>query len=265
MSTRYRFGWIPDHGDPRDRSYAFWSALRAEELPQAVDWAKVIQKYPSCYDQGQTGSCVGQSLARMFHLRELLQGFPLTPALSPSEGARVIKPSPMFIYYNARLMEGATDADNGCQIRDGLKTLLVDGCCDDSAWPLNVKFVTTKPFDSCYDEARAHTGLVYRRVDSTNLQDLLSALALGPVVGGVSVFTSFMDAKNGEVQLPGDADSFEGGHALCWTGYDQGAKRFTFDNSWGASWGNHGRGSVPFDYLTDADLADDFWLLQKTT
>ena len=33
-------------------------------------------------------------------------------------------------------------------------------------------------------------------------------------------------------------------------------------NSWGASWGNHGYGALPYDYVTH-QLAVDFWSLIK--
>ena len=31
-------------------------------------------------------------------------------------------------------------------------------------------------------------------------------------------------------------------------------------NSWGTSWGDHGYGYLPYDYVTKG-LADDFWVL----
>jgi len=41
-----------------------------------------------------------------------------------------------------------------------------------------------------------------------------------------------------------------GGHALVLVGYNDSTSRFTFRNSWGASWGDAGYGTIPYAYLT---------------
>ena len=33
-------------------------------------------------------------------------------------------------------------------------------------------------------------------------------------------------------------------------------------NSWGKTWGDHGFFTMPYAYLTDADLAADFWTVR---
>ena len=45
------------------------------------------------------------------------------------------------------------------------------------------------------------------------------------------------------------------------TGYDKKAKRFLVRNSWGASWGQRGYFTMPFDYPMDENLSDDFWTI----
>jgi C1A family cysteine protease len=42
-------------------------------------------------------------------------------------------------------------------------------------------------------------------------------------------------------------------------GYDDARRRFLIRNSMGASWGDGGYGSVPYEYLADPRLAADFW------
>lgn len=253
----YGLGWIPSHGDYRDRKFAFRSSYAdLSELPRRVDWRDKIKNYPEAYDQLSTSSCVGQAIARMFHLRDLIQG-----------DVCAEKPSAAFIYWNARRMEqgGDVTGDYGCQGRSGLKTVLIDGVCSEDEWPLKEGWILAKPFAKCYEEARQHAGLVYRRVDNTSILDLLSALELGPVVGGISVFTSFFTAPNGDADLPTESDSFEGGHMLCFIGYDLDSRRIIFDNSWNG-WGRNGRGSIPLDgYACDGDMASDFWMLEKVT
>ena len=54
-----------------------------------------------------------------------------------------------------------------------------------------------------------------------------------------------------------------GGHAVLAVGYDDPTSRFIVRNSWGDKWGNAGYFTMPYDYLTDANLSDDFWTIKK--
>jgi C1A family cysteine protease len=44
-------------------------------------------------------------------------------------------------------------------------------------------------------------------------------------------------------------------------GYDLATERFTVANSWGTGWGQSGFFTIPFAYLTNTDLAEDFWMV----
>jgi len=45
-------------------------------------------------------------------------------------------------------------------------------------------------------------------------------------------------------------------------GYDIPNQRFIVRNSWGADWGQNGYFTIPFEYLTNAELANDFWSIR---
>jgi C1A family cysteine protease len=45
-------------------------------------------------------------------------------------------------------------------------------------------------------------------------------------------------------------------------GYDDSAQQFIVRNSWGAGWGIKGYCMMPYAYLTNTNLADDFWAIQ---
>lgn len=246
------FGWVRDKLDRRDRKFGFIPPSgNIEQLPPRFDRWDLV-KAPPIRNQLQTSACVGFSTARALHFLALAQG-----------DSRYV-PSPMFLYANARIDEDTLTLDQGCQIRDAIRSAIVDGVCPEYDWPFDTNAVCMEPSEACYVVAEKHQTLRYSRVDNTSLYDLLAAISTGPVVGGISVFTSFMDAKDGVVPMPRDDESNEGGHALVWTGYDVATRRVFCDNSWSSSWGKSGRGTVPFDYLTDSWLADDFWLLIKT-
>ena len=87
-----------------------------------------------------------------------------------------------------------------------------------------------------------------------------------PFVFGFSVYESFESdvvAKTGVVPMPRKHEKLLGGHAVCCVGYDDTAKRFIVRNSWGSQWGQTGYFTIPYQYLGDRNLSDDFWYVQK--
>jgi C1A family cysteine protease len=45
-------------------------------------------------------------------------------------------------------------------------------------------------------------------------------------------------------------------------GYDDSQQRFIVRNSWGTGWGMAGYFTIPYAYLTQSDLSDDFWTIR---
>ena len=86
-----------------------------------------------------------------------------------------------------------------------------------------------------------------------------------PFVFGFSVYASFEGAdvaKTGVVPLPQAGEQQLGGHAVLAVGYDDTPQRFIVRNSWGPSWGMAGYFTIPYAYLTNSSLADDFWTVR---
>jgi C1A family cysteine protease len=86
-----------------------------------------------------------------------------------------------------------------------------------------------------------------------------------PVVFGFSVYESFESdevAKTGTVLMPDKSEQLLGGHAVVLCGYDDETKRFLVRNSWGEEWGQAGYFTLPYEYVTDPNLASDFWVVQ---
>lgn len=245
-----RYGWIPDLPDARDHR---WSASRAvlERLPPHVDLTPAC---PPVYDQGELGSCTANAIAGAI---ELLQ--------RTKARAETFTPSRLFIYYNERVLEHTVDADAGAMLRDGIKTAHRQGVCPEAQWPYQVDRFAQRPPERCYTEAQEHQGLVYRRVER-DLGHLKGCLAAGhPFVFGFAVYASFESAAveaSGTVPMPDPSEPQIGGHAVLAVGYDERQRRFLVRNSWGAGWGCAGYGTLPYDYLLDENLADDFWMLR---
>jgi C1A family cysteine protease len=45
-------------------------------------------------------------------------------------------------------------------------------------------------------------------------------------------------------------------------GYDDSQQRFIARNSWGDKWGMAGYFTMPYAYLTQSSLSDDFWTIR---
>jgi C1A family cysteine protease len=244
-----RFGWIPDLPDARDHLFSAPQAI-LDDLPSKVD---LRPGCPPVYDQGLLGSCTANAINAAFQY------------MQKKQKQKDFLPSRLFVYYNERVMLGTVDTDSGAMIRDGVKSVAKAGVCPEVMWPYDITQFTVKPTRQCYTEALKNQALVYRRVLNSNLHQLQGALASGtPVIFGFSVYESFQTAevaKTGMVPLPPRGEKMLGGHAVLAVGYDDETQRFLVRNSWGEGWGEGGYCWMPYGYLTDPGLAQDFWAI----
>jgi C1A family cysteine protease len=242
------YGWMPDRPDHRDKLYAAIAAP-PPHLPPKVDLRATCS---AVENQGQLGSCTANALVGSLEF------------LETKAGQTSVDLSRLFVYYNERAMEGTVKEDAGAMIRDGVKTLVKQGVCTEATWPYLIGRFTAKPPAACYKQALTHQVLSYHRI--LTLQEMRSCLAEGyPFVFGFTVYEAFESpavAKTGRLNLPKPAEKSLGGHAVMAVGYDDVAKRFTIRNSWGADWGLAGYFTMPYAYLDNRNLADDFWTLR---
>jgi C1A family cysteine protease len=245
-----QYGWIPDLPDARDHMYAAPPQVLAT-LPPKVD---LRPQCPPVLDQGQLGSCTANAIANA-HLFEQRKQKAKQPFL----------PSRLFIYYNERVMEGSVQIDSGAMIRDGIKSIAKQGACAEKQWPYIIAKFIRKPTQVCYKDAEKHQAVSYQRLVPT-LTQLKGCLASGyPFVFGFTVYESFESqevTKTGVVPMPAASEQVLGGHAVLAVGYDDTAQRFIVMNSWGTDWGMKGFFTMPYAYLTDTNLADDFWTVR---
>jgi C1A family cysteine protease len=250
MPIHRSYGWVPDLPDHRDHLYAAAPAILAQ-LPASKD---LRGECPPVYDQGELSSCTANAIAGAIQFDQMKQG------------AKVFMPSRLFIYYNERATEGDASTDNGAAIRDGVKCIASQGVCAETEWPYDETKVADKPPAQCYTDAKECQAISYQRLASKNLNQLKGCIASGyPFVFGFTVYDAFESdevAKSGVLNLPGPSEQTQGGHAVLAVGYDDASGRFTVRNSWGADWGMDGYFTMPYGYLTNANLADDFWAVR---
>jgi len=256
-----RYGWKPDLPDQRDYSYAVPPHV-AKNISTSVD---LRAQCPAVYDQGGIGSCTANAIAGALEFDMMKQGLD------------DFVPSRLFIYYNERAIEGTVGADSGAYIRDGIKSVASQGDCPESMWPYDATpagpdgtfppgaKAATQPPPQCYDNAIHHKALNYQSVDR-NLADMKGCLASGyPFVFGFTVYESFESsevARTGDVPMPSAEEPVIGGHAVLAVGYDDEDAVFICRNSWGPTWGDAGYFYMPYAYLLDDNLSDDFWTVR---
>ncbi|MBV9991817.1 MAG: C1 family peptidase [Alphaproteobacteria bacterium] len=233
-----------------------YKAVPIVAAPAKVD---LSPQCPPVYNQGQLGSCTGNAIAAAIQFDRMKQGC--------ADAAQI--PSRLFIYYNERVMEQTVDQDPGAQIRDGIKSVAKLGVCFEGNGPdcwdyVEGRFVNQPP-QPCYDAGAKNRVLSYDRLVNT-LDQLKNCLASGyPFVFGFTVYDAFEGQEvmaSGELDMPAQGEGMVGGHAVMAVGYDDATQRFLIRNSWGADWGKAGYFTMPYEYLTTDNLADDFWTIR---
>lgn len=244
-----KYGWRRDLPDVRDYKYKI---VKEISLPTEVDLRKPI--YP-IIDQGDIGSCVGCGVANIDYAVQHIQ-----------KKENPFYPSRLFIYYNARSLIGTTWYDSGATIRDGIKSIVRWGACDEGLWSYNTWKYRLKPSGSCYTKAEQNQAIKYESV-SQDLYSIKHVLASGyPIVGGIVLYDSFQSKRVEETGIVGMPNPLKerqlGGHCISIYGYSDKNQWFICMNSWGSFWGDKGWFYLPYDYVLNKGLAADFWVVK---
>ncbi len=93
---------------------------------------------------------------------------------------------------------------------------------------------------------------------TVNMAALKAALAKGPLMTTLTVYSDFMQYGSGIYKhVTGKA---EGGHAVSIVGYNDAERYFIIRNSWGETWGEKGFGRISYDDVSG--IGRETWLLQ---
>lgn len=239
-------GWRPDLVDTRDWLYRPEVAVTA--LPPHVD---LMPGFGPVLDQGQLGSCTANGIAGAIDFADRKEGW-------ASEN-----PSRLFIYWNERNAEGTVNSDAGAAIRDGVKVIAKLGAPPETDWPYDIAKFRERPPAAAFAAAKRDRLTRYWRVQSHPTLGLACLAAGFPFVGGIVVYPSFEAATDGVIPMPEPGEAPIGGHCILFGGYDLALRRYKFRNSWAASWGQDGDGTMPFEYL--AQLGSDLWTIRRMT
>jgi C1A family cysteine protease len=119
-----------------------------------------------------------------------------------------------------------------------------------------------------YQEAAETKSVGYARVARRNMRHILAEGT--PFTVGFTVYESF-NSVGDDGMMPYPSGSVLGGHAVLVCGYEkrEGVNGldlyFRVRNSWGDSWGEAGYFWMPFDYLANPRLSQDFWVIQTVS
>ncbi len=242
-------GWKPDLPDHRDRRF---SPKKLPRQPKEID---LRERFFKPWNQGTLGSCTAHAVGAACQFLDIYDG-----------DMQIISPSRLFIYYNARAIEGTTSSDEGAEIRNAIKSAAKFGYPAEEKWPYRLKSFTKKPSAPIYRAAVKERLNRYERVDR-NIAHFRRVLADGlPIVIGISIYESIDEdrvTKTGRIPMPSKREKLEGGHAILVVGYQDQKKQLIIRNSWGTGWGEGGYGFLPYSYIETSDLSDDFWVIKK--
>lgn len=206
-------------------------------------------KMPTIYDQKNLGSCVSNAIA-------LCVNYWLK-----------ISPSRLYIYWNGRAV-GKHDMyqDTGLNVRDGCKSIAKFFITDEKNWIYDTKQFDIIPPLTAYNKTINLSDMSYTSVtqDLNSIKQYL--INSCPIIFGIAIYSSFVSNNSnttGIILMPDiSKETLLGYHCVVIVGFDDTKQQFKVANSWGTSWGQKGYFYLPYAYVTNINLAFDFWCIK---
>lgn len=253
---RHLNGWRKQVVDPRDEPFRLKLHRAFTGTPSAWDNRRICSPV---VDQGELGSCTANAFAGLVECNEIkrLAGTTTPPMLENA--------SRLFQYYATRKIENTVDQDSGATIRDAIKAGALFGVANEKIWPYNTGAFAVEPPQNVWSAAATHKVISYHAITDGDLETMKATLHQGYLIEfGFQVYSYFMSAEmatHGILNIPQGGENPEGGHAVALAGFDDAKKAFLVRNSWGPQWGIGGYFWMSYEYVGNATLASDFWVV----
>ncbi len=256
---RHPLGWrsAPDHAKGL-KQLAFHPAFRAAPLPAA---ASVEDNLPPVYDQGNIGSCVAQGAAAPFDRNWKIRT------------GHFVTPSRLDIYQNCLRHDGNFPRDYGTYVSTAMWVLKNKGVLKESTWPYVIENLSAHAPTAWRNERARQAAITTYDVSNTdNGYSVKQAIANAklPVIVGGYVYTQIFNVKASDPFIAMPTGRKEGGHCMVAVAYDDnlqhdGQRGFVkLRNSWGEEWGAHGMAYIPYAYIFNPKMFEDFAAVETT-
>jgi len=240
------FGWKPDKPGIVKRQFLSLG-LRADSIKPRTD---LSAGFPDVYDQGLLGSCSAQAGVAAFEMKW------------KEATGRFMYGSTLGLYYDNRVHDGTVREDAGSYIATTIRMLQKKGVGLEKCWPYRIQQFAQAP-PSCYrtaaDGHRLAQGFNLSNTDRKSIRIALSNDM--PVIFGAYVYGGIDNVEGPDfiLDMPRSGESPQGGHAMVIVGHDDSTRLYRVRNSWGAKWGDKGHFFVPYDYIENGRICEDFW------
>lgn len=242
----YKIGKVPDDANKK-------ASKNVESIPQKVD----LRKFLSSIEYQVGNSCVANAMAGAYEY------------LAKRELGEAGDISRLYIYYNARYLDGSHEEDTGSYMRKAIDGLIEYGACNENLWPNDYERINEEPPQDAYDQG-SNFKIVSTEYIETELNIWRETLAEGyPIAFALNTFKNFDDANKNKGRVPMPKDNEEtrtthGWHAMLCVGYSDIDRVFIVRNSWGETWGDKGYCYIPYDYMMHENYnAHDSWIIKS--
>lgn len=259
-------GWLrdkdmPDHirrGRGKKRSFTDVHRSFVNKASSAAQQGSSydIPHEPSCYDQGDIGSCVLNATVGAVNI------------VLANEGQLTAMLSRLFLYWLCREVMGTIDQDSGTYTHLAVERVGNIGVCNENMWAYSDANMYVAPPPECYPEASDNKATAWFSIDATGsarLDQLEAAIrANHPVIYGSPVSSAIQTYRAGQVLSIPDANDIIGGHSTVFTGvhYINGKRVWRIRNSWGPGYGDNGHFLIDDAWAAWPDL-DDLWVITR--
>ena len=208
-------------------------------------------KYSAPFDQGPINSSVSNAIAMFIYMA--------------TDGR--ISISRILHYYYGRLISKIPRNidDTGISIDIGTKVLKDYGYCPEADYLYDTKLYTNLPPPAVFrDKNKTFKNISVKYIRQTSDIDVTMNIKMyinmygSPVMVGLKVYNTFVPSASHRIPMPVGTDTHIGYTVMLIIGYDDTTNEAICLNSWGNSGGNNGVCYIPYTYIQNADLANDF-------
>lgn len=207
----------------------------------------------------------------------------------------IVRPyrSRLFLYWYARKQTGNQTQNVGVTMPDISSSIANYGISSEILWPYPTTTAgqqavyKVEPSRTAYTDAKANQFVKFK-VLTTNLNVIKNTLSVKkyPVIAVVRLFNfkvtgtksvvnsleyaqptgnipypSTCRLANGKTDPSYKACSLQLGHCILIVGWDDVSRVFLIQNCYGTSWGDGGYGTIPYSYISNANLASNLYAM----